>query len=115
MIQLPPMERNQMKSRLAFLHTSHVFIPVFSQLSREILPGIEVFHMTDESRIRNTIAAGALTKNTIRRLATMIESAHLGGASAVMVTCSSIGAGVAVARAQFDFPPAACPGALASY
>lgn len=33
-----------------------------------------------------------------------IESAHDGGAGAVMVTCSSIGAGVDAARMLFDFP-----------
>ena len=60
--------------------------------------------MLDESLIQNTIAAGSLTKSTIRRLVAMIGSAHEGGADAVMVTCSSIGEGVAVARQQYDFP-----------
>jgi Asp/Glu/hydantoin racemase len=90
--------------KLAFVHTSHVLIPLFSQLSKEKLPGVEVFHMVDESLIRNTIAARHLTKTTIRRLVSTIGSAHEGGADAVMVTCSSIGPGVAVARSQFDFP-----------
>jgi Asp/Glu/hydantoin racemase len=93
-----------MALKLAFVHTSHVLIPLFSQLAKEKLPGIEIFHMVDESLIRNTIAAGCLTKTTIRRLVSMIGSAHEGGADAVMVTCSSIGPGVAVARTQFDFP-----------
>ena len=91
-------------TKLAFVHTSHVLIPLFSQLAKEKLPGVETFHMVDESLIRNTIAAKKLTKSTIRRLVTMIGSAHEGGADAVMVTCSSIGQGVAVARTQFDFP-----------
>jgi Asp/Glu/hydantoin racemase len=34
----------------------------------------------------------------------MIGSAHEGGADAVMVTCSSIGPGVKVAREVYDFP-----------
>jgi len=93
-----------MACKLAFLHTSHVLIPLFSQTAREHLPEVEFFHMVDESLIRNTIAAGGLTKNTIRRLSNMIESAHDAGAEIVMVTCSSIGEGVAVARTQFDFP-----------
>ena len=58
------------------------------------LPEFEIFHMTDESLIRNTIAAQRLTPITTRRLAAMIGSAHEGGASAVMVTCSSIGPAV---------------------
>jgi len=93
-----------MALKLAFVHTSHVLIPLFSQLAKEKLPGVEVFHMVDESLIRNTIAARRLTKTTIRRLVSMIGSAHEGGADAVMVTCSSIGPGVATARSQFDFP-----------
>jgi Asp/Glu/hydantoin racemase len=93
-----------MTSKLAFVHTSHVLIPLFSRLAKEILPELETFHLTDESLIRNTIAAGGLTKTTVRRLVAMIGSAHDGGADAVMVTCSSIGAGAKVAREMYDFP-----------
>jgi Asp/Glu/hydantoin racemase len=60
--------------------------------------------MTDDSLIRNTISAGELTKNTVRRVAAMIGLAHEGGADAVMVTCSSIGKATALARSQYDFP-----------
>jgi Asp/Glu/hydantoin racemase len=93
-----------MISKLAFVHTSHVLIPTFAGLAKKILPELETFHMTDESLIRNTIAAHALTKTTVRRLVAMIGSAHEAGADAVMVTCSSIGAGVKVAREVYDFP-----------
>jgi Asp/Glu/hydantoin racemase len=93
-----------MISRLAFIHTGHILIPVFAKLAKEILPEIETFHMLDESLIRNTIAERTLTKATIRRLVWMIESAHQGGAGAVMVTCSSIGQGVVEARRLIDIP-----------
>jgi len=89
---------------LAFIHTGQVLVPVFAQLAKENLSGIDVFHMLDESLIRNTITAGKLTKTTIRRLALMIESARQGGADAVMVTCSSIGQAAEIARKQFDIP-----------
>jgi Asp/Glu/hydantoin racemase len=91
-------------SKLAFIHTSHVLIPLFAGLAARLMPEIEVFHLTDESLIRNTISAQRLTKTTVRRMANMIESAHEAGAAAVMVTCSSIGPGVEVARMLFDFP-----------
>jgi Asp/Glu/hydantoin racemase len=91
-------------SKLAFIHTSHVLIPLFAGLAAKLIPEVEVFHLTDESLIRNTISAGHLTKATARRLVNMVGSAHDGGAAAVMVTCSSIGPGVAVARMLFDFP-----------
>src|SRR6266568_7188093 len=93
-----------MAFKLAFVHTSPVLIPLFSQLAQEKLPGVGTFHMVDESLIRDTIAAGRLTKSTIRRMVSMIGSAHEGGADAVMVTCSSIGPGVKVAREVYDFP-----------
>ena len=89
---------------LAFIHTSHVLIPTFTALARRELPQVKSFHMVDESLIQNTIAAGYLTRQTTHRLVQMIGSAHQAGAGAVMVTCSSIGAAISVARAVYDFP-----------
>jgi Asp/Glu/hydantoin racemase len=60
--------------------------------------------MVDESLIQETVRACALQKQTIRRLVSQIESAQMAGADAVLVTCSSIGPGVAVARQLFDIP-----------
>ena len=93
-----------MIKKFAFVHTSHVLISTFGDLAKRLLPGIEVVHLTDESLIKNTIQEGRLSKATTRRLFGMIESAHMGGADAVMVTCSSIGPGVNVARELVDFP-----------
>jgi len=93
-----------MTTRVAFLHTSHVLIPVFDGLAKDLLPGFETFHMSDESLIRNTIAAQRLTAVTTRRVAVMIGSAREGGADAVMATCSSIGPAVMLARSLYDFP-----------
>jgi Asp/Glu/hydantoin racemase len=93
-----------MSVTIAYLHTSHVLIPVFSELSRRELPEAEQFHMVDESIIRNTIRAQKLTQTTIRRVLAMVESAHEGGADAVVVTCSSIGPAASLARRLFEFP-----------
>ncbi len=60
--------------------------------------------MVDESLIQNTIRAGGLQKQTIRRLVEQIASAETAGADAVLVTCSSIGPGVALARQLFEIP-----------
>lgn len=93
-----------MPSTLAFIHTSHVLIPTFSALARQELVGVKYFHMVDESLIQNTISAGHLTETTTRRLIQLIGSAHEGGAGAVMVTCSSIGPAIPIARKMYDFP-----------
>jgi Asp/Glu/hydantoin racemase len=79
-------------------------IPSFSALARKELPEVQYFHMVDESLIKNTIDSGYLSRATIRRVASMIGSAREGGADAVMVTCSSIGPAIPVARSMFDFP-----------
>jgi Asp/Glu/hydantoin racemase len=68
------------------------------------MPEIAVFHMVDESLIKDTIKAGELRKVTMRRLMSMIESAGMAGADAVLVTCSSIGRPVTLAQEFFDFP-----------
>ncbi len=77
---------------------------MFSELSAQYLSGTSIFHMVDESLIRDTIREGRLRRVTIRRLLIMIESAAAAGADAVMVTCSSIGPGVKVAQQLFDIP-----------
>ena len=89
---------------LAFIHTSHVLIPAFSALAQREMPDVECFHMVDESLIKNTIKTGGLAKTTIRRVGAMVASAREGGADAVLVTCSSIGAAVPAVRGMFDFP-----------
>lgn len=93
-----------MGETLALLHTSHVLIPTFTRLCREIIPEVAIFHMVDESLIRNTIAQRGLQKDTARRVLKLIECAREGGADAVLVTCSSIGPAVPLARQVFDFP-----------
>lgn len=89
---------------LALIHTSPVLVPTFAQLAAEVLPDVKVFHMVDESLIKNTIAAGQLTPRTARRVLGMIESAQMAGADAAMVTCSSIGQAVSDARPFLEIP-----------
>ncbi len=89
---------------LALVHTSHVLIPVFSDLAKDLLPTTAIFHMVDESLIKNTIRSGHLTSDTKRRVVSLIGLAREGGADAVLLTCSSIGPSVDVARSVYDFP-----------
>lgn len=93
-----------MAQTLAMIHTSPTLTPVFGALAATAMPEVAVFHMVDESLIKDTIKAGHLRGLTIRRLLGLIESAEKAGADAVMVTCSSIGPGVALAQKLFDMP-----------
>ena len=89
---------------LALIHTSPTLTPMFSALCGEYMPETTIFHMVDESLIKDTIREGRLRRVTMRRLLAMIESAEMAGADVVMVTCSSIGAGVVLAQQLFDIP-----------
>jgi hypothetical protein len=93
-----------MAETLTLIHTSPVLTPVFAALCKQHLPDVAISHMVDESLIRDTIAHQRLRKLTIRRLISMIESAEAAGATAVMVTCSSIGPAAALAQKVFDIP-----------
>lgn len=93
-----------MGKTLAIIHTSPTLTPLFGALCARHLPGVAVFHMVDESLIKDTIRHGELRRITIRRLLGVIGSAQDAGADAVMVTCSSIGAGVKIAQQLFDVP-----------
>jgi Asp/Glu/hydantoin racemase len=77
---------------------------MFQALCERLLPGVEVFHMVDESLIRNTVAAGRLEKVTVRRVIALVDSAGMAGADAVLLTCSSIGEAATMAAELFDFP-----------
>jgi Asp/Glu/hydantoin racemase len=92
------------KQTLALIHTSPTLTPIFSALCARYTPETATFHMVDESLIADTIREGRLRRVTMRRLLTLIESAEMAGADAVMVTCSSIGAGVVLAQQLFDIP-----------
>ncbi|WP_220399091.1 aspartate/glutamate racemase family protein [Granulicella sp. WH15] len=93
-----------MAQTLALIHTSPTLTPLFGALCAEQMPETTIFHMVDESLIKDTIRNGYLRRVTMRRLLAMIESAEMSGADAVMVTCSSIGAGVELGKQLFDFP-----------
>ncbi|HSY17081.1 MAG TPA: aspartate/glutamate racemase family protein [Candidatus Acidoferrales bacterium] len=82
------------KKRLGLVHTSATLVPVFAQLCKDKLPGVEVFNIADDSLVKGIREAGSLTAQISRRVAGYLESAELAGADYIMVTCSSIGPAV---------------------
>ena len=93
-----------MAQTLGLIHTSPTLTPLFTALCADYMPETKIFHMVDESLIKDTVREGRLRRITMRRLLAMIESAEMAGADAVLVTCSSIGPGVALAQQLFDIP-----------
>ena len=93
-----------MAKRLALVHTVSTLPAVFKALCTELLPGLDLFHIVDESLLQNTIRAGSLSKATARRLLGHLASAQEAGATAVLVTCSSVGNAVDWSRSFIDIP-----------
>jgi Asp/Glu/hydantoin racemase len=79
---------------LGLVHTSATLVPVFAQLCKDKLPGVNVFNIADDSLVKGIIASGSLTPVIARRVASYLESAELAGADYIMVTCSTIGPAV---------------------
>jgi len=90
--------------RLGLIHTSATLVPVFAQLCKERIPGVDVFNIVDDSLVKGIIESGSLTAPIKRRVAAYIESAELGGADFILVTCSSIGPAVEAAAALAAVP-----------
>src|SRR5580692_7726261 len=80
--------------KLGLIHTSATLVPIFAQLCKEKLPGVETFNIADDSLVKGIVAAGSLTAQISRRVAGYLESAELAGADYILVTCSSIGPAV---------------------
>ena len=89
---------------LGLVHTSATLVPVFAQLCKDKLPGVNVFNIADDSLVKGIIAAGSLTPTIARRVAAYLESAELAGADYIMVTCSSIGPAVEAAAKLIGVP-----------
>ena len=92
------------KIRLALLHTVVGLTGTFQQLCAELMPNVEIYHIVDESLLRNTIREGAPSPATYRRLANYLRGAEEAGADAVLVTCSSMGPCVEAARPLIGIP-----------
>lgn len=93
-----------MSKRLAYIHTVSGLTATFKALSDELLPGVDLFHIVDESLLQNTIRANQLTPQTMRRLLRLVISAEEAGADLVMVTCSSMGPAVEASRPFVQIP-----------
>lgn len=89
---------------LGLIHTSATLIPVFQQLVKEHLPGVNTFNIVDDSLVKNIRERGALTPAISKRVADYVASAEDSGADYILVTCSSIGAAVEAAAGHAGVP-----------
>ena len=91
-------------SRVIFLHTVRSVAEQFDALARELLPGVEVWHIVDEMLAKLTLAAGCAPPLVTRRMVEHAVAAADAGAAALQVTCSSISVAVPLVRPLCDVP-----------
>lgn len=87
---------------LALLHTTAVTVPFLTGLAREILPGIRLINLLDDSLLPEVMAAGGVTGPVETRLRAYLAQAAVAGADGVLCCCSSVGE--AFARAADSAP-----------
>ena len=94
-----------MTIKLAFVHTVPSLVGLFTDLSKEILPGeVELLHIADEVLLKVVLAQGGLSPFIFRRVSEHVVAAEEAGASAVQLTCSSISPCADPARSLVGIP-----------
>jgi hypothetical protein len=80
-----------MTKRVVMIHTVASLPETFGKLCDELLPGVEVEHVVDESLLQETLREGRLTDDVRARFSARADSALAGQPDAVVLTCSSVG------------------------
>lgn len=93
-----------MKRKVGLVHTVASLVPVFNDLAREIMPDVEVIHLTDEELLKDVLAAGKLDQAMANRAGKLAALAEKYGAEIVMLTCSSYGPSVKMAKNLVKVP-----------
>jgi len=93
-----------MTRRLALIHTVRSLVPMFGALTRELAPDVTTTNLVDEALLEEAVAAGEVPQATADRLERHVAAALQAGASAVLVTCSSMGGVVDDLRARHGWP-----------
>jgi hypothetical protein len=99
-------------SLLAFISTATSVPAALDPVADEVLPGIDRFHVVDESLLRRARTEG-VTPALVDRLARHIAGAEIAGADAVLVTCSSIGEAAESIAARAGVPVRRIDGPMA--
>ncbi len=93
-----------MTQKLAFIHTVTSLAGLFNDLCKELLPGVEVFHIADEMLLKVVLAQGGLSPFIFQRVSDHVVAAERAGATAVQCTCSSISPCVDASRPLVSIP-----------
>lgn len=90
-------------TRLAIIYTNFGIVEMLKGLAEEILPGVEVVNIVDDSLLNDARAAG-VDGDVGSRMRRYFEAAEATGASVILNSCSSVGATVDASRARLGVP-----------
>ncbi|GAB0116744.1 aspartate/glutamate racemase family protein [Acidisoma sp. 7E03] len=75
---------------LVIIHTGPVTVQPLNALVPDLLPGVRVVNLVDDSLLKDTMAAGAVTPAVTRRLTQYMMIAQDMGADLILNACSSV-------------------------
>jgi Asp/Glu/hydantoin racemase len=93
-----------MNDKLVLIHTLSPLVDVFNTLGVGLLPGVQLMHILDEPILELERQGNGRTSEVSARLGTHVAAAERVGASAVLVTCSTISPNVDDVRPQARIP-----------
>ncbi len=86
------------------VHTGPVTVAPLNALAPELIPGVRLVNLVDDSLLKDTMAAGRVTPAVTRRLAQYMTIGQEMGADMILNCCSSVGEAAEVAAQLLDVP-----------
>ncbi len=86
------------------IHTSFALVKVLGDLFAEILPGVRIVNVVDDSLLEDVRIAGHLIPSVTRRIAGYGVLAQSAGANAIFNCCSSVGEAADALAQTVDIP-----------
>lgn len=90
--------------KLGILHTAPFLVDVFKAMLGKRYPGLESFHVVDESLIQDARRFGGMVPAIVRRIGAQVALAQEAGAEVILFTCSSTSPAVNTVRQLVDVP-----------
>jgi len=95
---------NNPTTTLVIVHTGPVTVQPLAALAPELLPGVRVVNLVDDSLLKDTMAAGQVTPEVTRRLAQYMLIGQEMGATLILNACSSVGEAADAVRPLLNVP-----------
>lgn len=100
---------------LVIIHTGPVTVQPLNSLAPDLLPGVRIVNIVDDSLLKDTMAAGQVTPGVIRRLSQYMMIAQDMGADLILNACSSVREAADVASRLVSVPVAKIDTAMARH